>query len=1072
MAGQNANVNVTFTSSGAGSVAGDAAMVQAAIDSIHGKTVGVSYESNGATGAVGEARAFDQAMRSSQASAGGLGRETARAAKATSDLGKEAKTAHGHMQGLHSTIGAIATGAASAGSRMGITSGARDAQRELTGANRSINQLESGAARTAVATRAIASSASAGGGSIRDSVIDMQKLEDGTWGVAKGMKAIESGSKSAGKASAGGAGGGVPSWEDILRERDAQPKESPRQSGPSPRSPYAERLAASRAAAAAASQEESGRRAARGSDEAGKSAQKASGHVMSLGHAFGVAQNAGWQLAMVGGMMAGVTGEAVSLTKATVGMGLNFDGMAAGITRAEQSAARSHNLGLNGLDQELRQSARAMTNELAPAMKDGVGAVKAWEQAKMGAQGDMGPGISQFANTVKNNAGPLQSIMSSLGGAALNLGSDVVSGVSQAAPAFAALGQTIAGNSAGITAGVKSLTEFGVGAAQLGAQALGAFGSTDSAVKDFVQPGGKPGVRNQDINPGNLARKMLMMAVGGPGMALAEAGGSAANLAGGSAGGRVPPGAFDPSKPFSGTLPDGTPGTGDGKAAKPAKTGGYRPSPDAARYSGMSAREIYSSQYEAATGAAPGQPRYSGLGPRGGGSGVGAMPASIASGLGLAGGSAMPSLMSSMQQAVKGGDGGGLAQATQNHVTKAVHSAMPAATAGGQALGGGITSGTAQGVTSTQTVTDTVLIKHAKRMIEVSAGALGVHSPSLEYDYLGRMLPRGLAQGVERESSHAYGAIGGMLSGAQSMASKFSPDYQGVRGPTITMRKKSKTQANFNDPQAAKEAAAPPVAQQQMSAMQYSPAVMDRIQAHNDRAADLRQKIADRHELAKNGWNVDPFVQAGRNSAEGTAQGFDQGQKPALLSVQRLVQRMHNQYTTTDQQNSPSAVYAGFGANSVAGVGVGFAAGTPGVTSTMVASVGTMADVVGGYLSDRGLMAGYAWAENIATGASSQIKKSDYQAQGLANLQSQSALMSLAATGLMSAGAGAYSYKTPGNTPGLVVLPVAAANTGTQNFTVTHNLVHDDGHITQVATQVTLDMFGRVTDAIPLQPSA
>jgi len=74
---------------------------------------------------------------------------------------------------------------------------------------------------------------------------------------------------------------------------------------------------------------------------------------------------------------------------------------------------------------------------------------------------------------------------------------------------------------------------------------------------------------------------------------------------------------------------------------------------------------------------------------------------------------------------------------------------------------------------------------------------------------------------------------------------------------------------------------------------------------------------------------------------------------------------------------------------------------------------------------------------------------------------------------LLSAGSGAESYKTPRNAPGLVVLPAATSGGGgNQTVTINANLVHDDGHISKVTAQVTLDMFGRVTDAIPLQQAA
>jgi hypothetical protein len=53
------------------------------------------------------------------------------------------------------------------------------------------------------------------------------------------------------------------------------------------------------------------------------------------------------------------------------------------------------------------------------------------------------------------------------------------------------------------------------------------------------------------------------------------------------------------------------------------------------------------------------------------------------------------------------------------------------------------------------------------------------------------------------------------------MASKYSPDYQGSDGVTVSVKRPS------------------PDEQQQQQARQYSPDAMARFQAHNDRARDL-----------------------------------------------------------------------------------------------------------------------------------------------------------------------------------------------------------------------------------------
>jgi len=166
--------------------------------------------------------------------------------------------------------------------------------------------------------------------------------------------------------------------------------------------------------------------------------------------------------------------------------------------------------------------------------------------------------------------------------------------------------------------------------------------------------------------------------------------------------------------------------------------------------------------------------------------------------------------------------------------------------------------------------------------------------------------------------------------------------------------------------------------------------------------------------------------------------------------------------------SSPATVWAADGMNLAAGVGVGVTAGT----SVAVGAVGGMSNAVqaaGQYLSNQGLMVGYSWAQNVVTGVQQQIKNSDYQALGLPKLN-QAAEMALAATGLLSAGSGAESYKTPGNAPGLVVLP-AASGGGNQTITFKHELDFN-GVMQTIATEVTLDHLGQVTDAISRQQAA
>src|SRR5207245_568827 len=151
------------------------------------------------------------------------------------------------------------------------------------------------------------------------------------------------------------------------------------------------------------------------------------------------------------------------------------------------------------------------------------------------------------------------------------------------------------------------------------------------------------------------------------------------------------------------------------------------------------------------------------------------------------------------------------------------------------------------------------------------------------------------------------------------------------------------------------------------------------------------------------------FNKAGQASAEGLTQGMTAHTPKIMAAGANLSVAGVHGYKRKDEQSSPSAVWAGMGGNSVAGL----AGGITGGTGMVVGAVGGMSDAMhaaGGQLSDRGLVVGYSWAQNVITGVSTQIKKADYQALGLPQL-GQAAMAGLAATGLLSAGSGAQSWK-------------------------------------------------------------
>jgi hypothetical protein len=136
------------------------------------------------------------------------------------------------------------------------------------------------------------------------------------------------------------------------------------------------------------------------------------------------------------------------------------------------------------------------------------------------------------------------------------------------------------------------------------------------------------------------------------------------------------------------------------------KSSVHQPSPDAARFSGMTGAQVLNQQRVDVGLPPPGQPYYSGVGPRGPGSSVGAMPPSIASAMGGGGIAPFDNMMRAAQSQVASG-GGSTGQAMQQHIQKAVQVAAPAASVGGASIGAAMNTGMAQGQNSTQSVVDT-----------------------------------------------------------------------------------------------------------------------------------------------------------------------------------------------------------------------------------------------------------------------------------------------------------------------------------------------------------------------------
>lgn len=1199
----NASVNIGGDASGA--VAAVAA-AQGAIDSLTGKTVMVDVEvrHGGAGGGVsGLARDMDKvatsagrahtatkgmadhverAGRSGAGMGGGFERAGAgaeRAGRAARGMGEDVARA-----GVATAALAGHTERVSGGMRAIEASGARGMNAIASGASdagRGMRELESGASRAGVAVRNVMPSGGSGvgGGAIKSAIIDMERLSDGTYGVAEAMKAIgsrdlrhggandpwstrEATASPSTKASAGpgnaglgigpgettpigpysprgrgsggasppGGVGGIPrggfSWAGVgpgdfeytSGGRPADRSGRPRDAAEGRRSPAADRLAAARAA----------RSEAAGIDEVGKSSERATGSAKGLGsellkgmsphhieRMISPLQQAGWQMAMVGGMMAGVTKEANTLMTATTGMGLNFTGMAAGIQRAEQSAARSHNLGLSGLDQELRQSARAMTNELAPAMKAGVGATKAFEEAKMGAQASLGPSIEGFANQMTRSAPQLQGIMSSLGKTALSLGTDVVAGLAQTGPAWASAADAVARNAPQLTQASKDFGNIVAGTIGTAASVVG-FG--EDMGNTFQSNLDRQLGARRDPSTGHLSSIGHQGDYDYWGSGAPKPGTPAAGAVG-AGGAPVAPGAFDPSKPFSGTaiLPGGEKtGTGDIGAAPSGAA--RRPSHDSDWAKGMTGKQIYEAEYQRATGGYPSTgPMPSGLGSSGAGphpmseigakapawpgpppgtfssepgdlahqppasrgtgagfgSGVRPIPPAAASGLGVADMTqsfaqipqAAQTAMAGAQRAVQQFPMQQSVQQQTAGMARHIQDAAPQMESGGAALGASFGSGMAAGSTKSEQVTDTVIRKHVKRVVDAGMDEADAQSPSRKFARLGGWMGQGLALGIAGSTSTPVTAARQMVAQTNAAAQQAAQAGRGAMGAgglgtggvgpaspgglgassvggganriaaSGVWDNHNSPRLDPQSPQAQQQAADQQQAQRQQDPNQPSrvgqlgatpnsrDAIQQRWDAHEDRRQHLLADRAQRHDDAIAGAQrgISPAQAAAEREAQQAGQripaaigkGVEQNSGAATDPMRYLSGMQQKQLKKDNDLGSPSRVYAGFGLNLVQGLGVGVAAGVPGAVSAMSGATAQMSAAVAGPLNNQGLMLGYSFATNIVDGATRVLKNANFQPGGTPTIANQQAQAALGRIDLLGPGAGTSVYKTP-----------------------------------------------------------
>lgn len=801
-----------------------------------------------------------------------------------------------------------------------------------------------------------------------------------------------------------------------------------------------------------------------------------------------------------------------ALTAAVAGVGLA--GVAedfahnAQLMHAGEQAVRGFNKAFSAMRSETSAAGMPQMAGVAASMK-GVG----HELATIGAQ-NIGPVLKDVSALGNQAAAAMKQLEPAIGPATqavTAVGSAIIGAFGNAGPAVTSFADKV-------TANAPQIQSFLEGAIKTAAVVGGALVETGAGMANFDagvgSPSGKP--PGSAVDPSGrhpsfagMAQAGLMTALGGPLVPLFGAAGAVKDMITGGEG--APGGAPAPATAGQKALFGGgtTPArSGRGDFSSTGEQGLPRVPPGT---TGTGAEAL--TQQRAAIGLPPvGQPMYSGVGPRGPGQSVGAMPARIAPSLGMGSIAPLNDLNQAMQSQVAGG-GAQTGSAMVQHIQKAVQVAAPAASSGGASIGAAMNSGTAQGSQSSQSVIDTVIIKHSKHIIDIASAALGIHSPSEEFDRLGRMTWAGFGQGAAAEAPRTFGAMsshmGGVLGAAQTGAHKFGYDYQDESAPVSVSVRKPMTPEEY---QAAQQAAADRKASFGTQQGMYKPGSEGWWSAHDNRAGQLqagregRQRAAiggmshderrdqllanraNRHEIAlanigvkghmdprrdpnsaMNSGNpfgpkdpgnpvrmgglkamVNPFSQlpgmfnkAGQNSTLGLAGGLTAHVSKVQAAGASLAGAGHAGYKKKDRQSSPSAEWAAMGANSVAGVPIGFAAGVPGAVSTMSASATAMSMALAGPLSDYGLQAGQTYAQSFIDGSSRQIKTAGYSALGLPTNISPEAQEFLAATGLERAGSGASTTKTASGGVGTVVLPPATPTKIVLQFPEQHIQIGD-----------------------------
>lgn len=101
--------------------------------------------------------------------------------------------------------------------------------------------------------------------------------------------------------------------------------------------------------------------------------------------------------------------------------------------------------------------------------------------------------------------------------------------------------------------------------------------------------------------------------------------------------------------------------------------------------------------------------------------------------------------------------------AMQSAVQETVQATAPMAASGGADIGAAMGSGVGTGATRTMTKTLTTVVQWMENIIEAGAAAIGAHSPATKFIPIGMAIPQGVTAGVQAGAAGAVSSVSGMM---------------------------------------------------------------------------------------------------------------------------------------------------------------------------------------------------------------------------------------------------------------------------------------------------------------------